>query len=133
MAVTAPKDVALEVTKNYYAGLFNFEYSDNEKYRNKKPDVMKIILRSYARNISTEASIQTIRNDVIEKNNRTMDPKTIDDYIEALEDLFIIEDIEAWCPKLRSKTVVRSTPTRYFFDTSIATASLGIFPSRFNE
>lgn len=129
MAVTAAEDVALEVTKNYYSGLFNFEYSDNEKYRSKKPDVMKMILRSYARNISTEASIQTIRKDVIEKNNRTMDTKTIDDYIEALEDLFIIEDIEAWCPKLRSKTVVRSTPTRHFVDTSIATAALGIYPA----
>ena len=129
MAVTAPNEVALEVTKNYYSGLFNFEYSDNEKFRNKKPDVMKMVLRSYARNISTEASIQTIRNDVIEKNNRTMDTKTIDDYISALEDLFIIEDIDAWCPKLRSKTTVRSTPTRHFVDTSIATAALGISPA----
>ena len=90
---------------------------------------MKMVLRSYARNISTEASIQTIRNDVIEKNNRTMDTKTIDDYISALEDLFIIEDIDAWCPKLRSKTTVRSTPTRHFIDTSIATAALGISPA----
>lgn len=129
MAVTAAEDIALEITKNYYSGLFNFEYSDNEKYRSKKPDVMRMILRSYARNISTEASIQTIRNDVIKKNNRTMDTKTIDDYVEALEDLFIIEDIEAWCPKLRSKTVVRSTPTRHFVDTSIATAALGISPA----
>lgn len=129
MAVTASNEVALEVTKNYYSGLFNFEYSDNEKFRNKKPDVMKMVLRSYARNISTEASIQTIRNDVIEKNNRTMDTKTIDDYISALEDLFIIEDIDAWCPKLRSKTTVRSTPTRHFVDTSIATAALGISPA----
>lgn len=129
MAVTAPHEVALEVTKNYYFGLFNFEYSDNEKFRNKKPDVMKMVLRSYARNISTEASIQTIRTDVIEKNNRTMDTKTIDDYISALEDLFIIEDIDAWCPKLRSKTTVRSTPTRHFVDTSIATAALGISPA----
>ena len=129
MAVTAPNEVALEVTKNYYSGLFNFEYSDNEKFRNKKPDVMKMVLRSYARNISTEASIQTIRNDVIEKNNRTMDTKTIDDYISALEDLFIIEDIDAWCPKLRSKTTVRSTPTRHFVDTSIATAALEISPA----
>lgn len=129
MAVTSDENIAIDVTKNYYSGIFNFEYSDNERYRNKKPDVMKMILRSYARNISTEASIQTIRNDVIEKNNRTMDTKTIDDYIEALEDLFIIEDIEAWCPKLRSKTVVRSTPTRHFVDTSIATAALGITPA----
>lgn len=129
MAVTASNEVALEVTKNYYSGLFNFEYSDNEKFRNKKPDVMKMVLRSYARNISTEASIQTIRNDVIEKNNRTMDTKTIDDYISALEDLFIIEDIDAWCPKLRSKTTVRSTPTRHFVDTSIATAALRISPA----
>lgn len=129
MAVTSDENIAIDVTKNYYSGIFNFEYSDNERYRNKKTDVMKMILRSYARNISTEASIQTIRNDVIEKNNRTMDTKTIDDYIEALEDLFIIEDIEAWCPKLRSKTVVRSTPTRHFVDTSIATAALGIAPA----
>lgn len=129
MAVTSDENIAIDVTKNYYSGIFNFEYSDNERYRNKKPDVMKMILRSYARNISTEASIQTIRNDVIVKNNRTMDTKTIDDYIEALEDLFIIEDIEAWCPKLRSKTVVRSTPTRHFVDTSIATAALGIAPA----
>lgn len=129
MAVTSDENIAIDVTKNYYSGIFNFEYSDNERYRNKKPDVMKMILRSYARNISTEASIQTIRNDVIEKNNRTMDTKTIDEYIEALEDLFIIEDIEAWCPKLRSKTVVRSTPTRHFVDTSIATAALGIAPA----
>jgi len=128
LSVIADQDIALDVTENYYNGLFNFEYSENEKFRNKKPEVMRMVLKSYARNISTEASMQTIRADVIGNNNRTMDPKTLDDYVEALKDLFIIEDMEAWNPELRSKTAVRTTPTRHFVDTSIATCALGIEP-----
>ena len=62
-----------------------------------------MILKSYTRNISTEAAIETIRNEVISSNNRTMDTKTLDSYLDALKDLFIIEDIEAWNPNLRSK------------------------------
>ena len=57
-----------------------------------------------------------------------MDTKTFDDYMDALKDLFIIEDIEAWNPNIRSKTSIRSTPTRHFVDTSIACRSLGITP-----
>jgi len=128
LSVVADQDIALDVTENYYNGLFNFEYSENEKFRNKKPEVMRMILKSYARNISTEASMQTIRADVIGKNNRTMDTKTLDEYVEALKDLFIIEDMEAWNPELRSKTAVRTTPTRHFADTSIAMCALGIEP-----
>ena len=57
-----------------------------------------------------------------------MDPKTFDDYMEALKDLYIIEDMEAWNPNIRSKTSIRSTPTRHFVDTSIACRALGIMP-----
>ena len=57
-----------------------------------------------------------------------MDTKTFDDYLEALSDLFIISDIAAWCPRIRSKTSIRSTPTRHFVDTSIACRALNIFP-----
>ena len=108
---------------------FNFEYSANEKFRNKKPDVLRMIMRSYARHISTEAAVKTIRTDVIETNNRTLDAKTLDDYIEALKDLFIIEDVEAWNPNIRSKSAIRTTPTRHFVDTSIAASVLGVSPS----
>ena len=129
LSVLAGKDIALDVTRIYYEGLFNFEYSENEKFRNKNPELMRMILRSYARNISTQASIKTIQDDVINSNNRTLDSKTLDDYLDALKDLFIIEDLSAWNPNLRSKASIRTTPTRHFVDTSIATAVLGISPS----
>ena len=128
IAVLAPRDIALEITKNYYNGLFVFEDSENERFRNKKPEVLRMILRSYARNISSEASVSTIISDIRQSNERTMDTKTYDDYMEALKDLYIIEDLEAWNPNIRSKTSIRSTPTRHFVDTSIACRSLGVSP-----
>ena len=128
IAVLAPRDIALEITKNYYNGLFVFEDSENERFRNKKPEVLRMILRSYARNISSEAAVSTIISDIRQSNERTMDTKTYDDYMEALKDLYIIEDMEAWNPNVRSKTSIRSTPTRHFVDTSIACRSLGVSP-----
>jgi hypothetical protein len=126
ISVLAQRDIALEITKNYYNGLFVFEDSENERFRNKKPEVLRMILRSYARNISTEAAVSTIISDIRQSNERTMDTKTYDDYMEALKDLYIIEDMEAWNPNIRSKTSIRSTPTRHFVDTSIACRSLGV-------
>lgn len=105
-----------------------FEDCGNENFRNKRPDVLKMILRSYARNVSTEASKQSIIEDVRQTNERSMDAKTFDNYLEALQDLYIISDIEAWNPNIRSKTSIRSTPTRHFVDTSIACRALNIFP-----
>lgn len=128
ISVISPREVSLDVTRNYYNSLFVFEDCDNENFRNKKPEILKMILRSYARNISSEASKQTIIEDVRQSNERTMDTKTFDDYLEALSDLFIISDIAAWCPRIRSKTSIRSTPTRHFVDTSIACRALNIFP-----
>lgn len=129
ISVRAPKDIAVEITKNYYNGLFVFEYCENERFRNKKPEVLKMILKSYARHISTEAAISTIIADVRQSNERTMDPKTFDDYMEALKDLYVIEDLPAWNPDIRSKTIIRSTPTRHFIDTSIACRALGVSPN----
>ncbi len=128
ISVLAPKDIAIEITKNYYNGLFVFEDCENERFRNKRPEVLKMIMRSYARHISTEAAISTVIADVRQSNERTMDPKTFDDYMEALKDLYIIEDLPAWNPNIRSKTSIRSTPTRHFTDTSIACRALGISP-----
>ena len=128
VSVLAQREIALEITKNYYNGLFVFEDSENERFRNKKPEVLRMILRSYARNISSEAAVSTIISDIRQSNERTMDVKTYDDYMEALKDLYIIEDMEAWNPNIRSKTSIRSTPTRHFVDTSIACRSLGVSP-----
>lgn len=128
ISVISDKAVSLDVTRNYYNSLFVFEDCDNENFRNKRPDVLKKILRSYARNISTEVSKQSIIDDVRQTNERSIDTKTFDDYLEALQDLYIISDIEAWNPDIRSKTSIRATPTRHFVDTSIACRALNIFP-----
>ena len=110
VSVLAQKEIALEITKNYYNGLFVFEDSENERFRNKKPEALRMILRSYARNISSEAAVSTIISDIRQSNERTMDVKTYNEYMEAL------------------KTSIRSTPTRHFVDTSIACRSLGVSP-----
>ena len=128
ISVLAPKEIAIEITNNYYNGLFVFEDCENERFRNKNPEIMKMIVRSYARHISTEAAVSTIIADVRQSNERTMDTKTYDDYNEALNDIFIIEDMPAWNPNIRSKTSIRSTPTRHFVDTSIACRALGAGP-----
>lgn len=128
ISVRAPRDIALEVTKNYWNGLFVFEDCENERFRNKKPEVLRMIVRSYARHISTEAAASTIIADVRQSNERTMDAKTFADYMEALNDLYILEDMRAWNPNIRSKTSIRSTPTRHFVDTSIACRALGVSP-----
>lgn len=128
IAVLAPEEIAIEITKNYWNGHFVFEDSENERFRNKKPEVLRMIVRSYARHISTEAALATIIADVRQSNERTMDHKTFSDYLEALNDLYILEDMEAWNPNIRSKTSIRSTPTRHFVDTSIACRALNIMP-----
>lgn len=128
ISVRAPRDIALEVTKNYWNGLFVFEDCENERFRNKKPEVLRMIVRSYARHISTEAAASTIIADVRQSNERTMDAKTFADYMEALNDLYILEDMRAWNPNICSKTSIRSTPTRHFVDTSIACRALGVSP-----
>lgn len=128
ISVIAQKDIAVEITRNYFNVLFVFEDCENERFRNKDPEVLKMIVRSYARHISTEAAKTTIIKDVRQQNERTMDPKTFDDYLEALKDLYILEDMQAWNPSIRSKTSIRSTPTRHFVDTSIACRALNVGP-----
>ena len=129
LSLSDNKEDALEITQNYYSGLFYFEDNDNKTFRNKNPEILKMILKSYARNISTEATIQTIKKDIEQKDGRSMDEKTFNEYLKALKDLYIIEDLEAWNPTIRSKTSIVATPTRHFVDTSIACQALGIYPN----
>lgn len=128
LSVMANEENSIKITKNYYNSLFEFEDSKNEKFRNKKPSYFKFILKSYARHISTRASLNSILQDVIQNEERTLNKETLYDYLEALKDLYIIEDLDAWCPNIRSKTAILTTPTRHFVDTSIACQALGISP-----
>ena len=86
-------------------------------------------MRSYARNISQQIPYSTIRKDLLSNDLSTLDEDTIADYIKALKKLYVIEDLEAWNPNIRSKAAIRTTDTRHFVDPSIGTASLGLGPS----
>lgn len=93
----------------------------------RNPVLAETILKSYARNLSTLAKKSIIYKDVI-ANYETITMPTLDSYINALERLFVIEDVEAWCPAIRSATVIRSGKKREFIDPSIAVAALGLTP-----
>lgn len=88
------------------------------------------ILRSYARNICTLAASKTLFGDVVSTTD--MVKSTFYDYIEALEKLYIIEDIPAWCPSIRSKSAIRAGEKRNLIDPSLAVAALGLSPEYFN-
>lgn len=87
----------------------------------------ELILKSYARNISTLAKKNSIYKDVA-SNVESLSMPTLDSYITAFTRLFVIEDIEAWCPAIRSATTIRSGKKRGFIDPSIAVAALGLSP-----
>ncbi len=95
----------------------------------KNPDRLRLLLRSLARNISTIASYQTIKDD-IEATDLGISDKTIRSYMNALHRIFLVEDLPAWTPSLRSKTAIRTSPKRHFVDPSIATAVLRTNPAR---
>ena len=86
-------------------------------------------MRAYARHQGTQASIATLREDLKNNDIATLDDDTIVSYLEALRKIFVVEDMPAWNPNLRSKTAIRTADTRYFVDPSIATAALGMGPA----
>lgn len=88
----------------------------------------RILLRSYARNISTLAKHTSILKDIISSEEVSLTMPTFEDYVSALTKLFVINNIDAWCPAIRSKTVIRSGYKRAFVDPSIAVASLDLTP-----
>ena len=121
------KDIALDSAFDYYDAIINSDISRVDGI-NRNPERVKNLMRSYARNIGSQVSIETIRNDMINNDSFALDTDTVLSYINALKKIFVIEESPAWNPNLRSKTAIRTSDTRYFIDPSIATASLGIGP-----
>jgi predicted AAA+ superfamily ATPase len=117
----------LLIARNYVRTVCSEDISRIDgKRRNEKLAMM--ILRSYARNISSLAKKTTMLADVVSSEEIECSIDTFNDYVNALERLFVIQDIDAWCPAIRSKTVIRSSPKRGFCDPSIAVALLGLTP-----
>lgn len=133
IAVKAKKEYALNVTKNYFDGLFVIENESDEFaafLKNKNIELLQIILRSFARNVSTQAKKTVMIKDIIASGVREkLDEDTFSSYEKILKDFFIIYDLPAWNLNLRTTVSVRTAPTHHFVDTSIATAALKINPA----
>ena len=108
-----PPKASMFIAKDYVNSVCENDISavDN-KQRN--PKIARQIMKSYARNISTLAKKSNILADVTASEDISLSMNTFDDYIAALEKLFVIQDIDAWCPAIRSKTAIRSSPKRCF-------------------
>ena len=126
-AVGQSSDIALDRAIDYYDAVVNTDLSRVDEVR-RSPETARRLMRSYARNQGTQISVESIRKDMIVNDTDTMDSKTVQSYLEALRRLFVIEDMPAWNPNLRSGTAIRTKDTRYFIDASIAAAALGIGP-----
>ncbi len=119
----------LEVAKDLFRQTYNVDISNIDTIQ-RNPQWAQAIIRSYARNICTLAETKTILSDV--KANYDISDSAYYAYINALNKLFIIDDINAWSPAIRSKTAIRAAKKRNFIDPSIAVAALGLSPKYFN-
>lgn len=122
------KDIALDQAFDYYDAIVNSDISRVDNVE-RNPERAKNLMRSYARNIGSQASNETLKNDMINNDSTSLDTDTILSYVNALKKIFVIEESLAWNPNLRSKTVIRTSETRYFIDPSIAVAALGLGPN----
>ncbi len=117
---------AIRMAMDYVEAVINYDVSRVDNVE-KNPDRVRLLLRSLSRNIATTATYQTIRADM-ESTDLTISDKTINSYLNALRRIFVLEDLPAWSPSLRSKTAIRSSVKRHFVDPSIATAALRTSP-----
>lgn len=127
LSIGKTERVALQQAINYVDSLIDEDITKVSK-ENKNPARTRILMKSYSRLISSEASIAKIKNDILNSGVETFDDNTIISYLNTIKKLYIIEELEAFSLKLRSKTIIRSTPIRNFVDPSIACATLRIGP-----
>lgn len=119
----------LLVAQSYFEGLCREDMSNVDGVKRNETS-SRLLLKSYARNISTIASNQSIINDI--NANTEMSESTFYDYVNVLKKLYVIQDVEAWCPAIRSKSAIQATNKREFVDPSLVVAALGVDPDYFN-
>ena len=125
-SLNLPEKESLEISKNYIDVLCESDISRIDGTK-RDPNLARAILKAYARAVSTTLSNQTICNDV-KANYADISDKTINDYLSILKKLYVIEEIEAWNPNIRSKTSIRTSPKKSMIDPSLAVAALGCSP-----
>lgn len=120
-------EIALEQAYDYYDAIVNADISRVDNVQ-RNPERVKRLMRAYARNQGAQATNTTLKADILANDTETLDEDTVFSYINALRAIFVVEDMPAWNPNLRSKTAIRASDTRYFIDPSIGTAALGLGP-----
>ena len=126
-ALTLSENATLHVSRAYLKAVVNSDINRVDDVK-RDPDLMLRIIRSLARNQGEQIPYTTIRADVINNEKVQLSDDTVESYVKVLKKIFLEEDMRAWNPNLRSKTAIRTTDTRYFVDSSIATAALGLGP-----
>lgn len=128
LALSQEKDVALQQAIDFYEGVVTEDvFSLKDIPLRKNEQRARKLMRAYARSIGNQTADNVIMADVV-SSDESFDPKTFNKYLIALRRLYVIEELEAWNPNLRSKIAIREKPTRHFVDPSIATSALGVGP-----
>ncbi|WP_346267179.1 ATP-binding protein [Treponema parvum] len=126
-AIDLNEKPALQQAFDYYDGVVKYDINRADG-STKNEERVKRIMRSFARNQGSRIATTVVANDILANDVSSVNEDTVHTYIEALKKIFVIEDMTAWNPNLRSKSTIRTSDTRYYVDPSIAVASLGIGP-----
>ena len=125
--VSRDDEKILEYARQYLEAVANNDVSRVDGIK-RDPERVRQLLRIYARNLGSQTTAKALLNDLIDETETTFSEITLKSYLQALKEIFVIEDMPSWNPNLRSKTAIRTTDTRYFSDPSIAAAALNIGP-----
>ena len=126
-AIDLKEKAALQQAFDYYDGVVKSDINRADG-NNKNEERVKRIMRSFARNQGSQVANTVIAGDILANDSTSINEDTVHTYIDALKKIFVIEDMSAWNPNLRSKSAIRTSDTRYYVDPSIAVASLGVGP-----
>lgn len=126
-AIDMRDDIALDQARDYYDAVVRSDINRADNIQ-KNAEKVRRLMRSYARNQGSQVPNTVLARDVSANDEESMSQETVATYLNALRKIFVVEDMPAWNPNLRSKTAIRSSDTRYYVDPSIAAAALGIGP-----
>ena len=126
-AIDMRDEIALDQAIDYYTAVVHSDINRADNIK-KNPESVKRLMRSYARNQGSQVPNTVLVQDVANNDETSINEETVATYLKALRKIFVIEDMHAWNPNLRSKTAIRSSDTRYYIDPSIAVAALGLGP-----
>ncbi len=120
-------DIALDQARDYFEAIYKVDIHRVDDVK-RSAERARLLMRSYARNVGAATSFSKMSADIKDNDNSGISYETVSDYVDVLKKLFVLEDMPAWNPNLRSKAAIQSSETRYFVDPSIAAAALAIAP-----